>query len=248
MHDTENLVRATYRAADVDEDGDGRTLHGHFSVFDNWYEIDSVVEGRFLERIAPGAFDATLSDPSRIKVLFDHGFDPSIGNKPLGTITDVREDEVGAAYTVRLIDTDYNRDFLIPAARAGLLGSSFRFSVTGEEWDRPKESTDHNPEKIAERTITSVDVHEFGPVTFPANPEATAAVRSRTDDFYDRLIEDPKFLARFAERTSLRAAANALDAASAHGQDDVDNTTPSEPGHVRSTRTQAQRRAAIALH
>ena len=28
---------------------------------------------------------------------------------------------------------------------------------------------------------------EFGPVTFPANPESTSAMRSTTDEFYERL-------------------------------------------------------------
>src|SRR6266498_1188698 len=30
------------------------TLFGHFSTFNDWYQIDSFWEGKFLERIAPG--------------------------------------------------------------------------------------------------------------------------------------------------------------------------------------------------
>ena len=35
--------------------GDGVTMSGHFAVFDQWTEINSVFEGRFMERIARGA-------------------------------------------------------------------------------------------------------------------------------------------------------------------------------------------------
>jgi phage head maturation protease len=44
-----------------------------------------VFEGNFLERIAPGAFAHSLAhDRARLRVLFQHGRDPQIGDKPLG--------------------------------------------------------------------------------------------------------------------------------------------------------------------
>src|SRR5215471_15016104 len=39
-----------------DEGSEMPTLVGHVAVFNEWAEINSVVEGRFLERIDPGAF------------------------------------------------------------------------------------------------------------------------------------------------------------------------------------------------
>src|SRR5690606_36546913 len=68
-------------------------------------------------------------------------------------------------------------------------GSSFRFRVTGEEWDDESGESAHNPLGLKERTITKVRLMEFGPVTYPANPEATAGLRSLTDQFYDGLRE-----------------------------------------------------------
>jgi HK97 family phage prohead protease len=124
------------------------TLTGHFSVFNTWYEVDSVVEGHFLERVAPGAFARTIAeDRSQMRILFNHGKDPQIGDKPLGAIESLTEDARGAAYEARLLDTSYNRD-LVPGLQAGVYGSSFRFHVTGEEFtDRPERST-HNPDGI----------------------------------------------------------------------------------------------------
>jgi hypothetical protein len=61
-----------------------------------------------------------------------------------------------------------------------------------------------------QRTIDSVQLYEFGPVTFPAYAEATAGLRSTTDEFYDRLLHDPKFLARFQARVGAINAAEVL--------------------------------------
>lgn len=175
-----------FRAADTD-DGSIGLLTGRFSVFNTWYEIDSFWEGTFLERIAPGAFTDTITnDLANMRVLFDHGFDPQIGNKVLGPIRSLVEDKKGAAYEVPLFDTTYNRD-LEPGLREGVYGASFRFRVQEEEWnDEPKPSK-ANPKGMPERTITKARVMEFGPVTFPANPAATAGLRSLTDSYYDRL-------------------------------------------------------------
>lgn len=263
---TDNLVRAAATDGATTVSGDGRTLYGHFSMFNNFYEINSAYEGRFLERIAPGAFADTLArNGDKIKVLFDHGMDPQLGNKPLGVIRSMGEDKQGAYYEVELIDTSYNRDFVIPAAAAGLLGSSFRFRVVDETWNDPRRSTSSNPERLPERTITKLDVFEFGPVTFPANPAATASVRSATDDWHDRLMHDPMFVARFTERvgltnvervlTSFTTTADARHVADATS-DTVStqmspdgNTTNIAPatgsGHVRS---KAQRIAYVATN
>jgi HK97 family phage prohead protease len=157
------------------------TLHGHFARFNEWTEIDSVFEGRFLERVAPGAFAHSLAhDRARIRVLFQHGRDPQVGAKPLGIPTVLREDELGGAYEVPLLDTAYVRE-LIPGLRAGAYGASFRFSVMREHLVRSPERSAYNPHQLPERTIQEARVFELGPVTFAAYDGATAGVRSLTD-------------------------------------------------------------------
>lgn len=190
----ENIVRAIMPGVELRaaEDGNGKTLRGHFSVFNEWTEIRSIWEGNFMERIAPGAFKKTFQENARnIKVLFDHGHDPSIGNKPLGPIRSLEEDELGARYEVDLLDTSYNRD-LLPGLEAGLYGASFRFRVMREDINDDPGASDHNPAGLPERTIKEVSVAEFGPVTFPAYASATAGVRSLTDEMVvRRLMENP---------------------------------------------------------
>jgi HK97 family phage prohead protease len=202
---TDNLVRlwANPVAAELrsTSDGKGNTLVGHFAVFDTWTEINSMFEGNFLEQIAPGAFgDTFAARRDQIRVLYDHGMDPTIGNKPLGAPNVLKEDRVGAYYEVDLFDASYVND-LKPALRAGQLGASFRFSVTADAWEMEPKPSSANPKGLPERTITGVNLYEFGPVTFPAYAQASAGLRSATDTFIDRFINDTLFFRRFLERT-----------------------------------------------
>lgn len=235
----DNLVRAFIDSEAVhlraaDDNGDGRTLYGHFAVFNQWTEIDSWYEGRFLERLSPGAFQRTIDERrDQVKVLYDHGYDPQLGNKPLGPIRELREDKTGVYYEVGLIRTSYNDEFVLPAAEAGLLGASFRFKVTAEEWVEPKAATKRNPGKLPERTITDVDLYEFGPVTFPAYAEATAGVRSGTDDFLDRLMHDPRFMARFIERVGPNVAQRVLESLPPTAQDNGGSKPATPPADTR---------------
>lgn len=174
------------RAAMAADDGLG-ALVGYFSTFDVWYPVESKFEGRFLERAAPVAFSETIErDRAMMKVLFDHGNDPTIGNKVLGPIRDLRPDQSGARYDVPLFDTGYNRE-LLPGLRAGVYGASMRMHVQDDSWDKRPARSAHNPDGLPERTITRATVFEFGPVTFPANPSAKAGIRSMTDRYYDQL-------------------------------------------------------------
>lgn len=223
------VTRAVAAAIETRAAGDGGmpTMVGHFSTFGDWYEVDSMFEGHFLERVGTRAFDKTIAESrDQMKVLYDHGQDPQIGNKVLGSIEDLRTDKVGPAYTVPLFDTSYNRD-LAPGLEAGAYGSSFRFTVEKDVWDHSPEVSETNPDAIPERTITEARVFEFGPVTFPANPNATAGVRSTTDTFYRRSRDPEAFetLLRTAHsaRTPVRAGA------AAPSDEPPGDTPPEEP-------------------
>lgn len=235
----ENLIRAQAHGYELRHAGDGMpTLYGHFARFNEWTEIDSLWEGRFLERIAPGAFKRTINNNrNHMRVLFNHGSDPSIGDKVLGSITDLREDGDGAAYEVGLFDTSYVRD-LLPGLEAGQYGASFRFRVVHEEIKDKPERSDHNPEGLPERTIKEAEVMEFGPVTFPAYAGATAGVRSLTDEFIvGRFVTEPKRLREMIENVPERNAAGVET--HPHPEDtetdNEDDTAPSDSDPVAQT-------------
>lgn len=145
------------------------TMFGYAAVFNEITSIDTW-EGKFDERIAPGAFAQTLKERGdKIKVLFNHGFDPSIGEKPLGKLSVLREDDHGLYMEAKLADTSYNRD-LLPLLKSGALdGQSFRFSVIAEDHDKKRNL----------RTLTEIRLYEVGPVTWPAYEKTDAAARAQ---------------------------------------------------------------------
>ena len=240
------------RAAD-DTAPESTYLHGHFTKFEIWNEIDSYFEGRFMERTVQGSFKKTISENrDRIKVQFDHGYDTFVGSSPLGSIDVLREDDEGPYYGVPLFDTDYNRDRMLPLLEGRLmdgtttgsaLGASYRFRVTKEEWVEPRTASAHNPEKLPERTIREVSLYEFGPVTFPAQLQATAGIRSvsLTDHYFERHLERTGQTARAAQSLIQIAGSAALG---------TDPGNPNEPACDHSEETRAQvavTRARIAL-
>jgi HK97 family phage prohead protease len=196
----ESLIRAAYPAVEFRDATDDELAAGHlgllrvlFSPVNEWTEINSMWEGQFMERFAPGAWKKTISDQrDRIRSLFQHGMDPQVGDKPLGPITKLEETDRGGYGEVPLLDTSYNRD-LLPGLKAGLYGASHRFSVLREDIVDKPEPSPSNPRGLQERTIKEARLMEFGPVTFPAYAGATAGVRSLTDEFLKRCFDrDPE--------------------------------------------------------
>jgi len=190
--DAVSFCRATFDGSGMeiqDSDASMPMLVGKFASYGNWNEIYSPGEARemglrgdrYMERVLGGAFTKTLQERAgQIRLLFNHGLDPSVGKKPLGEIVEVEEQEDGPHYRAKLFDASYVRD-LIPALRANQFGSSYRSDlVKGKLRKRPGDS-EHNPEGLPEATVAEVRLKEFGPVTFPAEAKATAGVRSLTD-------------------------------------------------------------------
>lgn len=174
-----------------------------------------------MERIVRGAFARTIKNNGpNVKVLFNHGFDMSIGDKVLG-VPEVLEERADSPHLeAGLLDTSYNRD-LLPGLRAGAYGSSFMFEVLGESWNREPGVSDHNPEGLPERSVTEVRLHEAGPVTWPANPAATAGVRSGMD-WYAEQVQLRRDREQLDELARLFTAFRAL-----HGLGDVGTSTTS---------------------
>lgn len=219
----DSLVRHVEFRADPSDDG--LTLEGYAAVFNEWTEIDSW-EGNFRERIAPGAFRKTLSERSPI-LQFDHGTHPLIGSLPLGVFTSIREDEHGLRVKARLSD-NWLVEPIRDAIRDGAItGMSFRFRVIRDKWEKGRD-------KVAERTISEVALYEAGPVVFPAYEQTTVGVRSRE---ILTALDDPEVRVELA-RCLLTGTDTPLAA---------DITAETDEPQTHSTRTQAQRRALLAL-
>lgn len=239
----DNIIRAVMPGVELRDAGDGETgpvLFGHFARFNEWTEIRSMWEGEFMERFAPGAFKKTIRESqARMRVLFQHGQDPEVGDKPIAAITALREDDEGAYYEAPLFDG--LPALVMDGLRAGQYGASFRFSVVREERNDDPGVSDHNPYGLPERTVKEAKVAEFGPVTFPAYEGATAGVRSLTDDFImgcfrsdpDRLREMFDRAADLQQQDTQQDAPSADDAApdtdAGEHLADERRETPAEP-------------------
>jgi phage head maturation protease len=239
-----NLVR-DYRVKQelrFASDGAVTELAGIFAEYNTPYEIFSMWEGEFVEIMAPGCFADTMAhDVDSMRCLYDHGFDPFMGNKPIGPIRSLMDSLAGPAYVVPFLDTDYNRGFLIPALEGrtisgeklgSVLGASMRFESVEETWNYDVPMTSWNPRGLPVRTITKARVFEFGPVTFPANPGATAFARSRTLDWLEKVADDQEtmFVSTLKERIGTRS---------------LQQIRQSIPAEVIEARRMRQRQAAL---
>jgi HK97 family phage prohead protease len=156
----------------IKEDGGPTKIVGHAAVFNKESEPISFFGQTFIEKIAPGAFKKAIknSDP---RSLFNH--DPSIvlGRKSAGTLK-LKEDEKGLYSETTPPDTQYVKDVVLtPIERGDVKEMSFGFTVKSEEWKEDKDK------QIVTRTLLEVDkLFDVSPVTFPAYPDTTVAVRS----------------------------------------------------------------------
>ena len=182
-----------YRSADLayrDEDGSG-ILEGRMAPYNEWTEINSSIEGHFMERILPGAFTKTILErAARLRVLFEHGFSRLLDKQPIAALEGIRDEDDGAYYRAGLLPG--LPDLFMEGLRRGLYGTSVAMRpLKGEVRKRPKPS-DYNPEGLEERSVSEAFLREISVVTFPAYEGATATVRSLTDELVvAKLYEDP---------------------------------------------------------
>ncbi len=177
------LVRAAKKiAADVPPwprvDGSPGLLYGFGAVFNQWRVVNSLLEGRYLQALASGAFTRTLAEgiPGR-EVLFQHGRDSRFGQRPLGELTLLEERPEGLYFEVPLLDEDHCW-LLAPWLATGKYGCSIHYEVLRDAFVRKPGRSIHNPEGIPERTVREVRLQELGPVWPPAYRGTSCGVRS----------------------------------------------------------------------
>lgn len=222
----------TLRAAGDDgEAGDGLTLDGYAAVFNRDTIIDSW-EGRFKERIAPGAMKKSFREnPPRVQ--FDHGRHTLIGSIPIASLEKgyPREEvdpalapEGGAHVVARMHDNWLIQPVRDAIASGTVDGMSFRFSVVREQWHdhTGKRITDEEElrallrrtwmeevpdEELLQRTLQELRVPELGPVVWPAYTDTSVGVRSQ------EVVIDLARLGEATERTKLAQAVLLADRA-----------------------------------
>lgn len=186
----DNLQRSVpFTVRDIGDNSDGLTLDGYAAVFNTPTEINSW-EGRFLEKISPGAFKKTIRERTP-RLQFDHGSHALIGSIPIGKISSLEEDARGLHVIARLADNWLIEPLRDALEQNAIDGMSFRFSVVREIWTdgEGKKITDpmklmellYDPPEtgLAERDLKELKVSELGPVVWPAYEETSVGVRSQ---------------------------------------------------------------------
>jgi HK97 family phage prohead protease len=186
--DLERSAPFQFERADEAGGGDGRSLKGYAAVFGQDTEIDSW-EGAFTETIRKGAFRKTIRESTPV-MQFDHGHHPLIGSLPIGSISDLREDDQGLYVEARLTDNWLMQPVRDAIAEQTVNGMSFRFEVVRDEW-RDSAGKLVKPEELMDllwypgergplrRELIELKCRELGPVVFPAYAGTEVSVRGR---------------------------------------------------------------------
>ena len=142
-----------------------REIRGHASVFNQ----EEVIFPGFREVILPGAFEKAIGRDD-VRALWNHDSNIVLGRSTAGTLK-LEEDKIGLAYSVDPPDTQLVRDMVIsPIERGDVTGSSFGFRV---------ETANEIPQDDGSllREVVAAELIDVSPVTFPAYPDATVAMR-----------------------------------------------------------------------
>lgn len=152
------------------------TAHGYAYVFGKRSEM----MGGLYEVILPGA---GVDDAGNVRAIYgdvrallDHDPSKLLGRQASGTLR-LGEDETGGWYEVDLPDTTVGRDVARLLERGDLSGSSFGFRALMDGV-----RLDEDDDGLLVRTLSRFAIRDVGPVTFPAYPDTSAALRSIAHD------------------------------------------------------------------
>lgn len=166
-------LRSCVGAIELRQSESGKdTVFGYALKFGVPYDM-----GWFTEEIQRGALDG--ADLTDVRILFNHDQNLILGRTKAGTAK-VGIDEVGMWYMAELPDSPTGQNVKEALRRGDIDQSSWAFSISTDESGRSKGDKWMNKDGKDYRVITSVRaVYDASPVTYPANPDTTAAKRSK---------------------------------------------------------------------
>jgi len=172
-HETRSVAPVAARATGTATQALGAQLVGYAAVFDSDSEqLSDGGGGKFIERIAPGAFRGVLTND--VRALVNHDSNRLLGRTKSGTLQ-LSEDAKGLHFTVTPPATQTARDVVELVKRGDLTQCSFGFTIGAERWETRR--VDGKPVDV--RIITAVKkLYDVSIVTYPAYPATSAQVRA----------------------------------------------------------------------
>jgi len=150
------------RAVAKDDDKTPR-ITGYAAVFNKWSED----LGGFKEKISPGAFRETLKTAD-VRALFNHDPNYVLGRTSAKTLS-LEENNTGLKVQITPPGTQWADDLLVSINRGDISQMSFGFRVIEDDW--------HDKPSGIQRVIQEVELFDVSPVTFPAYPQTSVALR-----------------------------------------------------------------------
>ena len=147
------------------------TPETEYTLCDATMDGERIVCPALVERISPKAFNKALNDKHDVRALFNHDPNMVLGRTSSRTLT-ITKTLRGLDYEVEPGKTTVANDVQEHISRGDVTGSSFSFSVRDQKFycDEVR--------GVDVREILSVDLHDVGPVTFPAYSATSTGVRS----------------------------------------------------------------------
>jgi uncharacterized protein len=158
------------------DEGKSKKVRGYAAVFGKRSQNLGDAKWQFFEIIEKGAFDDVLKDD--VRSLFNHDPNLILARSKNGTGTlSLGVDDTGLWYEFEAPDTQAGNDLMESISRGDVDQSSFAFSLLneGQKWEEVSEGG----KTVVVRTIKKVSrLYDVSPVTYPAYPDATVAIRS----------------------------------------------------------------------
>lgn len=172
--ETRQLMMPIQMRAATDED-DEPVIEGYAAKYNKPSEVLGGFT-RFIEQIAPGAFDD--ADMSNVVATINHDPNQVLGRS--GVNMTLSSDAIGLKFTVKPTDTSFARD-LIANIKAGVINQcSFAFTVANTDEAQDWEESDQDGVDY-ERTIRQIDrLFDVSVVTTPAYPDTEVQVGRRS--------------------------------------------------------------------
>jgi len=161
----ERVVLMTAKELRVSEDGKAPVITGYAAVFGQMSED----LGGFRESIAHGAFAKTIKE-SDVRALWNHDANYPLGRNKAGTLR-LKEDKKGLAIEIDPPKTQWAADLMESIRRGDVDQMSFGFQTIKDKWESEDKSN-------VTRELQEVRLFDVSPVTFPAYPQTTVAVRA----------------------------------------------------------------------
>ncbi len=166
----------TKAKVELREDGKTPCFVGHAAVFYNSKDSDTEywLWEDYVERLQPGCFDRALKDSHDARALFNHDSNMLLGRVSSKTC-ELSVDKTGLHFSVPYDENDPDHQRVkAKIDRGDLTGCSFAFSNVSADW----EELSVDEKTVYVRNIKDLDLHDVGPVTFPAYEATDVGLRT----------------------------------------------------------------------